>query len=215
MFAIKKGQKILAEGAQGSLLDIDFGSYPFVTSSNTICAGACNGLGIAPNRIGNVIGIFKAYCTRVGSGPFPTELDNEVGEKIRQIGREFGATTGRARRCGWLDIPALKYAIAINGVTELMMMKADILSDFETLQVCTHYMHKGEKIDYLPYSIEPADVTPVYETVKGWAEDLTKMTSKESLPQTLIDYVNYIEKLVEVPITIVSIGPDRTQTIFM
>jgi adenylosuccinate synthase len=213
--AIKKGQKILAEGAQGSLLDIDFGSYPFVTSSNTICAGACNGLGIAPNKIGNVIGIFKAYCTRVGSGPFPTELDNEVGEKIRQIGREFGATTGRARRCGWLDIPALKYAIAINGVTELMMMKADVLSDFDTLQVCTHYMHKGQKIDYLPYSIEPSDVTPVYEEVKGWAEDLTKMTSKDTLPKTLIDYVKYIEKLVEVPISIVSIGPDRTQTIFM
>lgn len=213
--AIKKGQKILAEGAQGSLLDIDFGSYPFVTSSNTICAGACNGLGIAPNRIGNVIGIFKAYCTRVGSGPFPTELDNEVGEKIRQIGREFGATTGRARRCGWLDIPALKYAIAINGVTELMMMKADVLSDFDTLEVCTHYMHKGEKIDYLPFSIDPADVTPVYETVKGWAEDLTKMTSKDTLPKTLLDYVKYIEKLVEVPISIISIGPDRTQTIFM
>ncbi len=213
--AIKQGKKILAEGAQGSLLDIDFGSYPFVTSSNTICAGACNGLGIAPNKIGNVIGIFKAYCTRVGSGPFPTELDNEVGEKIRQIGREFGATTGRARRCGWLDIPALKYAIAINGVTELMMMKADVLSDFETLDVCTHYMHRGEKIDYLPFSIEAEDVTPVYETVKGWAEDLTKMTSKDSLPKTLIDYVKYIEKLVEVPITIVSIGPDRTQTIFM
>ena len=213
--AIKKGQKILAEGAQGSLLDIDFGSYPFVTSSNTICAGACNGLGIAPNRIGNVIGIFKAYCTRVGSGPFPTELDNEVGEKIRQIGREFGATTGRARRCGWLDIPALKYAIAINGVTELMMMKADVLSDFDTLKICTHYMHKGEKIDYLPYSIESIDVIPVYEEVKGWNVDLTKMTSKDSLPKELIDYIKYIEKLVEVPISITSIGPDRTQTIFM
>jgi len=213
--AIKKGQKILAEGAQGSLLDIDFGSYPFVTSSNTICAGACNGLGVAPNRIGNVIGIFKAYCTRVGSGPFPTELDNETGEKIRQIGREFGATTGRARRCGWLDIPALKYAIAINGVTELMMMKADVLSDFDTLQICTHYLYKGKKIDYLPYSIEPQDVTPVYEEVKGWNVDLTQMTNKENLPKELIDYVKYIEKLVEVPISIVSIGPDRTQTIFM
>jgi adenylosuccinate synthase len=213
--ALKAGKRVLLEGSQGTLLDVDHGTYPFVTSSNTICAGACNGLGIAPNRIGNVIGIFKAYCTRVGSGPFPTELDNELGEKIRQIGREFGATTGRARRCGWLDIPALKYAIAINGVTELMMMKADVLSDFEALEVCTHYMHKGEKIDYLPFSIDPADVTPVYVTVKGWAEDLTKMTSKDTLPQTLIDYVKYIEKLVEVPISIVSIGPDRTQTIFM
>jgi len=151
----------------------------------------------------------------VGSGPFPTELENEVGEKMRQIGREFGATTGRPRRCGWLDIPALKYAIAINGVTELMMMKADILSDFETLEICTHYMHKGEKIDYLPYSIDPSDVTPVYETVKGWNVDLTKMTQKSELPKELIDYIQYIEKLVEVPISITSIGPDRTQTIFM
>lgn len=213
--AVKQGKKILAEGAQGSLLDIDFGSYPFVTSSNTICAGACNGLGIAPNKIGNVIGIFKAYCTRVGSGPFPTELDNEVGEKIRQIGREFGATTGRARRTGWLDIPALKYAIDINGVTELMMMKADVLSEFDTIQVCTHYLYHGQKIDYLPYSIETSEVTPVYEEVKGWNCDLTKLTSKDQLPKALIDYVAYIEKLVEVPVSIVSIGPDRTQTIKM
>lgn len=213
--AIKQGKKILAEGAQGSLLDIDFGSYPFVTSSNTICAGACNGLGIAPNKIGNVIGIFKAYCTRVGSGPFPTELDNEIGEKIRTIGREFGATTGRARRCGWLDIPALKFAIAINGVTELMMMKADVLSDFDELQVCTHYMHRGEKIDYLPFSIEAEDVTPVYETIKGWNKDLTSITKKEDFPAALLEYVKYIEKLVEVPVSIVSVGPDRTQTIFM
>lgn len=213
--AVKQGKKILAEGAQGSLLDIDFGSYPFVTSSNTICAGACNGLGIAPNKIGRVIGIFKAYCTRVGSGPFPTELDNEVGEKIRQIGREFGATTGRARRTGWLDIPALKYAIDINGVTELMMMKADVLSEFDSIQVCTHYIHRGQKIDYLPYSIEAGEVTPVYEEVKGWNCDLTKLTSKDQLPKALTDYVAYIEKLVEVPVSIVSIGPDRTQTIRM
>ncbi len=159
--ALAAGKKVLAEGAQGSLLDIDFGSYPFVTSSNTVCSGACSGLGIAPNRIGNVIGIFKAYCTRVGSGPFPTELEDEVGEKIRQIGREFGSTTGRARRTGWLDIPALKYAIMINGVTELIMMKADVLSDFDTLKICTHYTYNGKVIDYLPYDIDPKYLTPV------------------------------------------------------
>lgn len=213
--AIKAGKKILAEGAQGSLLDIDFGSYPFVTSSNTICAGACNGLGIAPNRIGNVIGIFKAYCTRVGSGPFPTELDNEVGEKMRQIGREFGSTTGRPRRTGWLDIPALKYAITINGVTELMMMKADVLSDFESLDICTHYLHNGEKIDYLPYNIDPKYLQPVYTTVKGWGVDLTGVTDKTKLPKELMDYIKFIEKETETPITIVSVGPDRTQTIKM
>lgn len=213
--AIRLGKKILAEGAQGSLLDIDFGSYPFVTSSNTICAGACNGLGIAPNKIGQVIGIFKAYCTRVGGGPFPTELDNEVGEKIRQVGREFGATTGRARRTGWLDLPALKYAIEINGVTELMMMKADILSEFDTIQVCKHYLHRGKKIDYLPYSIDPGEVTPVYEELKGWHCDLTQLTAKEQLPEALTSYVKYIEKATGVPVSIVSIGPDRTQTIRM
>ncbi|MBK7816108.1 MAG: adenylosuccinate synthase [Sphingobacteriaceae bacterium] len=213
--AIKAGKKILAEGAQGSLLDIDFGSYPFVTSSNTICAGACNGLGIAPNRIGNVIGIFKAYCTRVGSGPFPTELDNEVGEKMRQIGREFGSTTGRPRRTGWLDIPALKYAITINGVTELMMMKADVLSDFDSLNICTHYLHNGEKIDYLPYNIDPKYLQPVYTTVKGWGVDLTDVTDKTKLPKELMDYIKFIEKETETPITIVSVGPDRTQTIRM
>jgi adenylosuccinate synthase len=213
--AIKAGKKILAEGAQGSLLDIDFGSYPFVTSSNTICAGACNGLGIAPNRIGNVIGIFKAYCTRVGSGPFPTELDNEVGEKMRQIGREFGSTTGRPRRTGWLDIPALKYAITINGVTELMMMKADVLSDFDSLDICTHYLHNGEKIDYLPYNIDPKYLQPVYTTVKGWGVDLTGVTDKTKLPKELMDYIKFIEKETETPITIVSVGPDRTQTIRM
>ncbi|MBP9068597.1 MAG: adenylosuccinate synthase [Bacteroidia bacterium] len=213
--AIKAGKKLLAEGAQGSLLDIDFGSYPFVTSSNTICAGACNGLGIAPNRIGNVIGIFKAYCTRVGSGPFPTELDNEVGEKMRQIGREFGSTTGRPRRTGWLDIPALKYAITINGVTELMMMKADVLSDFDSLDICTHYLHNGEKIDYLPYNIDPKYLQPVYTTIKGWGVDLTEVTDKTKLPKELMDYIKFIEKETETPITIVSVGPDRTQTIRM
>jgi len=210
MAAVKK---VLAEGAQGSWLDIDFGSYPFVTSSNTVCSGACSGLGIAPNRIGNVIGIFKAYCTRVGSGPFPTELDDEVGEKIRQIGREFGSTTGRARRTGWLDIPALKYAIMINGVTELMMMKADVLSDFDTLKICTHYNYNGKVIDYLPYDIDPKYLSPVYEEVKGWGCDLTQFTKKEQMPKELVSYIHYIEKAVNTPITIVSIGPDRKQTI--
>lgn len=213
--ALSKNKRVLAEGAQGSLLDIDFGSYPFVTSSNTICAGACNGLGIAPNRIGNVIGIFKAYCTRVGSGPFPTELDNEVGESIRQAGREFGSTTGRARRTGWLDIPALKYAIMINGVTELMMMKADVLSDFKELQICTHYMHNGKTIDYLPYNIDPAYLQPIYTTIKGWNCDLTGITEKSKLPAELMNYIKFIEKETATPISIVSVGPDRTQTIKM
>ncbi|MGZ3932082.1 MAG: adenylosuccinate synthase [Bacteroidia bacterium] len=213
--ALADGKKILAEGAQGSLLDIDFGSYPFVTSSNTVCSGACSGLGIAPNRIGNVIGIFKAYCTRVGSGPFPTELEDETGEKIRQIGREFGSTTGRARRTGWLDIPALKYAIMINGVTELIMMKADVLSDFDTLKICTHYNYRGEKIDYLPYNIDPKYVSPVYEEIKGWGCDLTQFTKKEQMPEALVNYIKYIENAVKTPITIVSIGPDRKQTIMI
>lgn len=213
--ALLAGKKVLAEGAQGSLLDIDFGSYPFVTSSNTICAGACNGLGIAPNRIGNVIGIFKAYCTRVGSGPFPTELDNEVGEKMRQIGREFGSTTGRPRRTGWLDIPALKYAVMVNGVTELMMMKADVLSDFETIEVCTHYLYKGEKIDYLPYNIDPAYLKPITTTLKGWGIDLTGIEKKADLPEALMNYIQFIEKAVQTPVSIVSVGPDRKQTIFM
>ncbi len=211
--ALASGKKILAEGAQGSLLDIDFGSYPFVTSSNTVCSGACSGLGIAPNRIGNVIGIFKAYCTRVGSGPFPTELEDEVGEKIRQIGREFGSTTGRPRRTGWLDIPALKYAIMINGVTELIMMKADVLSDFDTLKICTHYKYNGQLIDYLPYNIDPKYLTPVYTDIKGWGCDLTKFTKKEQMPEALVNYIKYIEAAVKTPITIVSIGPDRSQTI--
>jgi adenylosuccinate synthase len=213
--AIKNGKRVLAEGAQGSLLDIDFGSYPFVTSSNTICAGACNGLGIAPNRIGKVIGIFKAYCTRVGSGPFPTELDNETGEKMRQIGREFGSTTGRARRTGWLDLPALKYAVMVNGVTELMMMKADVLSDFQTIEVCTHYNYRGKTIDYLPYNIDPAYLKPITVKVKGWNTDLTQIDTKSKFPVELMDYIRFIETAVETPISIVSVGPDRTQTIRM
>lgn len=212
---MRSGKKVLAEGAQGSLLDIDFGTYPFVTSSNTVTAGACTGLGIAPGKIGNVIGIFKAYCTRVGSGPFPTELEDATGEKIRAIGREFGATTGRPRRCGWLDLPALNYAIMINGVTELMMMKGDVLSEFDSIKVCTHYILNGEKIDYLPFDIINEKIEPVYVELKGWKTDLTQMEHKEQLPKELTDYIAFIEKETKVPISIVSIGPDRKQTIFM
>jgi adenylosuccinate synthase len=211
--ALKNKKNILAEGAQGSLLDIDFGSYPFVTSSNTICAGACTGLGLAPGRIGNVIGIFKAYCTRVGSGPFPTELNDETGERIRKIGNEFGSTTGRPRRTGWLDIPALKFAVMINGVTELIMMKADILSGFDHIQVCTHYLHKGEKIDYLPYDISPEFVVPVYKELKGWKKDLTGLHSAKDMPEELCRYIEFIEQQTGVPIRIVSVGPDRKQTL--
>jgi adenylosuccinate synthase len=211
--AMKEGKTVLAEGAQGTLLDIDFGSYPFVTSSNTITAGTCTGLGVAPTKIGNVIGIFKAYCTRVGSGPFPTELHDEVGEQIRKAGSEFGATTGRPRRCGWIDLPALKYAIMINGATELSMMKSDVLEEFDTLKVCTHYIINGKKIDYLPFDVVDSDIEPVYETIKGWKTDLTKLTSMDDAPQELKEYVAYLEKHLEVPITTVSVGPDRTQTL--
>lgn len=212
--ALKEGKSVLAEGAQGTLLDIDFGTYPFVTSSNTITAGACTGLGIAPNRIGEVFGIFKAYCTRVGSGPFPTELEDETGEEMRKVGHEFGATTGRPRRCGWLDIPALKYACMINGVTQLIMMKADVLSNFEPISVCTKYKHQNQEIDYLPYSINPEDVQPIYESVKGWKEDLTSLSNSSDLPNEVHEYIAFIEKQIEIPITIVSVGPDRKQTLF-
>jgi adenylosuccinate synthase len=211
--AIKNGKKVLAEGAQGTMLDIDFGTYPFVTSSNTVTAGTCTGLGIAPTKIGNVIGIFKAYCTRVGSGPFPTELDDEVGELIRQEGREFGATTGRPRRCGWNDIPQLKYAIMVNGVTELSMMKADILSCFEKIKVCTHYIIDGEKVDYFPFDVDGVDLVPVYEEIEGWNTDLTELRNYADAPQALKNYVKYLEQKLEVPITVVSVGPDRTQTL--
>ncbi|MFT6746543.1 MAG: adenylosuccinate synthase [Glaciecola sp.] len=211
--ALKSGKSILAEGAQGSLLDVDFGSYPFVTSSNTICAGACTGLGIAPNKIGKVFGIFKAYCTRVGSGPFPSELHDEVGEELRKAGHEFGATTGRPRRCGWIDLPALKYSIILNGVTELIMTKADVLSTFKELQVCTSYLYNGEEIDYFPYSIEEDNLTPIYKSMPGWDDDLTAMNSINELPKQLDDYILYLEKELEVPITVVSVGPDRTQTL--
>lgn len=211
--ARKSGKKILAEGAQGSLLDVDFGTYPFVTSSNTTAAGACTGLGIAPNHIKDIYGIFKAYTTRVGSGPFPTELFNEEGETMGRIGREFGATTGRKRRCGWLDLVALKYAVRVNGVTQLMMMKADVLSGFETLKVCTSYKYKGQVIEHFPYNIEPQNIEPIYTELKGWSQDLTKLKNNDELPKELIDYILFLEKELEVPITIVSVGPDREQTI--
>ena len=211
--AQQAGKAILAEGAQGSLLDIDFGTYPYVTSSNTTAAGACTGLGVAPNQIKKVYGIFKAYTTRVGSGPFPTELFDQDGETMGRVGNEFGATTGRPRRCGWLDLVALKYAVQINGVTHLMMMKSDVLSGFEKIKVCTAYMYKGEKIAHLPYNIESKNVTPVYTELKGWKQDLTKMSTADQLPKTLVTYIEYLEKELNVPIKIVSVGPDRTQTI--
>lgn len=210
---LKAGKKVLAEGAQGTLLDVDFGSYPFVTSSNTTTAGACTGLGIAPNKIGAVYGIFKAYATRVGSGPFPTELDNETGEALRQLGHEFGATTGRSRRTGWIDIPALKYAIMLNGVTELIMMKADVLDTFEKISICTHYKYKGEVIDYMPYEIITNEAEPILEEIDGWNQDLTGIRSKDEIPAALANYMTYLEKVLEVPIKYLSVGPDRTQTI--
>ncbi|MFV0565869.1 MAG: adenylosuccinate synthase [Flavobacteriaceae bacterium] len=212
--AQKSGKTILAEGAQGSLLDIDFGTYPFVTSSNTTAAGACTGLGVAPNQIGDVFGIFKAYTTRVGSGPFPTELFDEDGATMSRVGNEFGATTGRPRRCGWLDLVALKYACQVNGVTQLMMMKGDVLSGFKTLKVCTAYKYKGEVIEHFPYNIDPENVEPVYTELKGWQEDLTNMGEASQLPKALNDYIAFLEKELEIPITIVSVGPDRKQTIF-
>ena len=211
--SLKTNKTILAEGAQGSLLDIDFGTYPFVTSSNTTASGACTGLGVPPNKIGEVFGIFKAYTTRVGSGPFPTELFDSVGEDMARIGNEFGAVTGRPRRCGWLDLIALKYACQVNGVTQLMMMKADVLSGFDKIKVCTAYNYKGETITHLPYNIEAENVTPVYTEMKGWKEDLTKMSKEEQFPKNLHAYIAFLEDELEVPIKIVSVGPDRTQTI--
>ncbi len=211
--ALTQNKSILAEGAQGSLLDIDFGTYPFVTSSTTTCAGACTGLGIAPNKIGKVIGIFKAYCTRVGSGPFPTELNDEIGELIRKTGNEYGSTTGRLRRCGWLDLPALKYAIMISGVTELVMMKADVLSQFETIKVCTAYKIDGKTSAEFPYDYDLARAQPVYTELKGWYKDLTETSHENELPEALLNYISFIENEVNVPVRIVSVGPNRKQTI--
>ena len=211
--ALAADQTILCEGAQGSLLDVDFGSYPFVTSSNTICAGACTGLGLAPSRIGEVYGIFKAYCTRVGSGPFPTELFDETGKKIRDIGHEYGAVTGRERRCGWIDLVALRYTIMLNGVTQLLMMKSDVLDTFPVIKACTAYRINGELTRDFPFSIDE-DVEPVYEEFPGWQTDLTHCTKQEELPQAFINYVNFLERELGTPIKIISVGPDREATIW-
>lgn len=209
---LKSGQNILCEGAQGTMLDVDFGSYPFVTSSNTICAGACIGLGIGPNRIGEVYGIMKAYCTRVGAGPFPTELFDETGSLIRQLGHEYGAVTGRERRCGWIDLVALRYSIMVNGVTQLIMMKSDVLDGFDTIKACVAYKRNGETLTDFPYNIEEG-IEPVYKELKGWKADMTKMTSEEEFPQEFKDYIKFLETELETPIKIISIGPDRAQTI--
>jgi adenylosuccinate synthase len=208
---IAEGKSILCEGAQGSMLDIDFGSYPFVTSSNTVCAGACTGLGVAPNKIGNVYGITKAYCTRVGAGPFPTELFDETGSEMRDRGHEYGAVTGRERRCGWIDLVALKYTIMINGVTHLILMKSDVLDTFPTIKACVAYKQNGETITHFPYSID--NVEPVYTEIPGWQCDLTKITKEEDLPEAFVNYIKFLEKELGVPVKYVSIGPDREQTI--
>ena len=210
---LAEGKSVLCEGAQGTLLDIDFGSYPFVTSSNTITAGACSGLGVAPNKIGEVFGIFKAYCTRVGSGPFPTELFDETGSKIRAIGHEYGAVTGRERRCGWIDLVALRYAIMINGVTQLIMMKSDVLDTFDTIKACVAYKIEGEEVCDFPYSIEEDTIEPVYVELPGWKTDMTKMKNEDEFPAEFAAYIQFLEKQLNTPITIVSIGPDREQTI--
>lgn len=209
---MSSGKSVLAEGAQGTLLDIDFGSYPFVTSSNTVCAGACTGLGVAPGKIGEVYGIFKAYCTRVGSGPFPTELEDEIGQNLRDVGHEYGATTGRPRRCGWLDLVALKYSVMINGVTQLIMMKSDVLDQFEEIKIATAYEQNGKQLDYLPYELTD-DIVPVYKSFKGWTKDMTKTTTEKEFPVEFSNYIQFIEDVVGVPIKIVSVGPDRSQTI--
>ncbi|MCH2046142.1 MAG: adenylosuccinate synthase [Saprospiraceae bacterium] len=210
---LKKGQRILAEGAQGSMLDIDFGTYPFVTSSNTITAGVCNGLGVAPQRIGEVIGITKAYCTRVGGGPFPTELDNDLGEQIRQAGGEFGATTGRPRRCGWIDLPQLKYTVMLNGVTQLVMTKVDILNDFEQLTAATHYDCNGKITDRVPFDINQDNLKPVWKNYTGWSQDLDQVKEFDQFPQALKDYVQDMENILGVPFSIISTGPGREQLV--
>lgn len=209
---LKEGKSVLCEGAQGTLLDIDFGSYPFVTSSNTISAGACSGLGVAPNKIGEVFGIFKAYCTRVGSGPFPTELFDATGKRIRDLGHEYGAVTGRERRCGWIDLVALRYSIMLNGVTQLIMMKSDVLDEFDTIKACVAYKVKGVETTQFPFSIDES-IEPIYKTLPGWKTDMTKMQSEDEFPKEFSNYIEFLEKELETPITIVSIGPDRSQTI--
>ena len=209
---LKEGKSILCEGAQGTMLDVDFGSYPFVTSSNTICAGACTGLGLGPNKIGEVYGIIKAYCIRVGAGPFPTELFDETGNQIRAIGHEYGAVTGRERRCGWIDLVALKYAIMVNGVTKLIMMKSDVLDGFETIKACVAYNQKGHLIDYFPYDINEG-IEPVYVEMPGWKQDLTQCSSEADFPEAFKEYIEFLEQQLDTPIAIISVGPDREQTI--
>lgn len=206
-------KKVLCEGAQGTMLDVDFGSYPFVTSSNTVAAGACTGLGVAPRNIGDVFGIFKAYCTRVGAGPFPTELHDETGARIRDLGHEYGAVTGRERRCGWIDLVALRYAIMINGVTKLIMMKSDVLDDFATIKACTAYRINGKLTEEMPYDLDAVDIEPVYEEMPGWQTPMTAFRSETEFPEEFRNYIKFLETKLEVPIAIVSIGPDRTQTI--
>jgi adenylosuccinate synthase len=210
---LSEGKRVLAEGAQGTMLDIDFGSYPYVTSSSTISAGACTGLGIAPSRIGEVFGVFKAYCTRVGGGPFPTELDNETGNILREKGHEFGATTGRPRRCGWLDLAALRYSILVNGVTQLFMTKADVLSEFDVIKIATGYKVHGHITEKMPYNLEDVD-SPEYVEMKGWNRDISGITEKSDIPSELVDYIKFIEKETGIPVTIISLGPDRKQILF-
>ena len=210
---LREGKSVLCEGAQGTLLDVDFGSYPYVTSSNTICAGACSGLGVAPNKIGDVYGIFKAYCTRVGSGPFPTELFDETGKLIRDLGHEYGAVTGRERRCGWIDLVALKYAVMINGVTKLIMMKSDVLDNFDEIKACVAYNIEDSTLTDFPFSLEQKEIKPVYETLPGWKIDMTKIRDEKEFPENFKKYIKFIENYLEVPIVIVSVGPDRQQTI--
>lgn len=210
---LRDNKKVLCEGAQGTMLDVDFGSYPFVTSSNTVAAGACTGLGVAPRNIGDVFGIFKAYCTRVGAGPFPTELHDETGARIRDHGHEYGAVTGRERRCGWIDLVALRYAIMINGVTKLIMMKSDVLDDFATIKACTAYRINGKLTEEMPYDLDAVDIEPVYEELPGWQTPMTAFRSETEFPEEFRNYIKFLETKLEVPIAIVSIGPDRTQTI--
>ena len=212
--ALKEGKKVLAEGAQGSMLDIDFGTYPFVTSSNTISSGVCNGLGIAPSKIGQVIGITKAYCTRVGAGPFPTELDNETGEFLRKEGGEFGATTGRPRRCGWLDVPQLNYTIMLNGVTQLVVTKIDVLNQFEEIEIATNYKYQGETSDQLPYDLCTIPVEPVYKKFEGWQSSLENITDYDELPQQAKHYVESLENIFGIPVSMISTGPERKKLIF-
>ena len=211
--ALQSGKTILAEGAQGTLLDIDFGSYPFVTSSNTITAAVCTGLGIAPQKVGKVFGVFKAYCTRVGSGPFPTELNCETGQKLRDKGREYGSTTGRPRRCGWLDLPALKYSIMINGVTDLIVTKADVMDEFDEINICTQYDYQGKILEFVPFEILQQDLKPIYQSMPGWNTSLPEIKNIDNLPEEFKNYLNFVEQQTQTRISVVSLGPDREQTI--